>query len=424
MILELTGHVERDARPWIESLLDDEPAILVEGPRGSGKSTLLGEVTSSRGGRALDLDDPATARLVAEDPAGAITGPSLTFIDEYQRVPEVLSAVKRAVDRGNVPGRFLLAGSVSGRLLPTGSETLTGRVHRHVLPPLSTGELLGTAYRLLPHLLADGEPPRVDSGVRRADYFELVAAGGYPAALRRGSHPARRRWFSSYLSTVADRDLPGLVDIRHPGALLRLYRAVAEHTSTPLNTSTLAERLGLHPATARAYLDLLAHVHLVGELPGWTAGVSAKAARRPKAYVTDTGLGAGALQLDGRRLAASAAGGPMLETFVVNEIAKQVAVLDEPVLLGHFRDRSGIEVDLVIERVDGSVVGIEVKSAASAGRGDATGLSFLRERLGRRFICGLVLHTGPLTARLGERLWAVPVAGLWGGHAWGDAADA
>ncbi len=394
----------------------DEPAILVEGPRGSGKSTLLRGIAAARDGFLLDLDEPATARQVAEDPSGVVGGrPGLVFIDEYERVPEVLSVVKREVDRDGRPGRFLLAGSVSGRLLPLGSETLTGRSRRLVLSPLSAGEVLGATAPLLAQLLATGAPPRVDSDLTRRDYFELVAAGGYPAALARPTDQARRRWHASYLATVADRDIGELVEVRHPGALAGLYRLIAEQTSSVVTRSAVAQRLGLNPATSRSYLDLLDQVFLIGELPGWTVGVSAKVGRRPKLYVTDTGLGAAAIQLDASRLAAAAVGGSFLESFVVNELAKQAAVIDEPLVLAHFRDRSGVEVDVLVERSDGSVFGFEVKSATTANARDAAGLRFLRDRLGDRFVAGIVLHTGLLTANLGDRLWALPVAGLWSG---------
>jgi predicted AAA+ superfamily ATPase len=417
-VLHIEGHVARDAEPLVHQLLEEEPAILVGGPRGSGKSTLLRALTEERGGRVLDLDDPATARLVAEDPAGAVVGDQLVFVDEYQRVPEILSAVKREVDRNPGAGRFLLAGSVSERLLPSGTETLTGRVHRLHLPPLAAGEVLGGPDRLVASLLRDGQVRPVRSDLTRADYFGMVAAGGYPAALGRPTDRARQRWYASYLSTVADRDLPDLVDVRHPGALSRLYRLVAEETSSIVARSGLGERLALSPATARAYLDLLERVHVIAELPGWTVGVSAKVARRPKLYVTDTGLGATAIQLDGRRLAASAIGGGFLESFVVNEIVKQAAAIDEPLTLAHYRDRSGIEVDIIVERADGSVIAIEVKSATSVrSGGDTAGLRLLRDRLGTSLIAGIVLHTGPVSAQLDERLWALPVAALWGGTA-------
>jgi len=409
----IRSKVERDARPVIEGLLLEEPAILVEGPRGSGKSTLLRDIALSRGGRVVDLDDEAALSFVLQDPTTAVSSPGLVLVDEFQRAPAVLSVVKRIVDRERGAGRFLLAGSVSARLLPTGAETLTGRVHRLVLPPLSSAEVLGGPGRLLPALLGGDRPPATTSALSRPDYFALVSAGGYPAALTRHTPTARRRWFASYLASVAERDLPQVADIRHPGALPRLYRHIAQNTSTVVGRTDLGEPLGLSAVTGRAYLDLLMHVHLVRELPGWTTGISAKAGRRPKIHVTDTGLGAAAIGHDAQRLARSDLAGLFLESYVVAEIAKQAILVDEPLVLAHFRDRSGSEVDLVIERPDGTVIAIEVKSATTINQADAKGLRFLRDRLGDRFHTGLLLHTGPLTAHLSDRLWAAPISTLW-----------
>jgi uncharacterized protein len=413
MQISIGSKVARDARSVVEQLLLEEPAILVEGPRGSGKSTLLREITLSGGGRVVDLDDEAVLSLVLQDPTTAVSSPGLVLIDEFQRAPAVLSVVKRVVDREGGPGRFLLAGSVSAPLLPTGAETLTGRVHRMLLPPLSAGEVLAGSGRLLPLLLAGGAPPTLTSSLSRPDYFSLVAAGGYPAALARHTSTARRRWFASYLASVAERDLPQVADIRHPGALPRLYRHLAQNTSTVVGRTGLGERLGLSTMTGRAYLDLLIHVHLVRELPGWTVGISAKAGRRPKIHVADTGLGAASIGMDTQRLAASDLAGLFLESFVVSEITKQASLVDEPLALAHFRDRSGVEVDLIIERSDGSVIAVEVKSATTVNQADARGLRFLRDRLGDRLHTGLLLHTGPLIARLDDRVWAAPVSALW-----------
>jgi predicted AAA+ superfamily ATPase len=204
-----------------------------------------------------------------------------------------------------------------------------------------------------------------------------------------------------------------MADIRHPGALPRLYRHIAQNTSTVVGRTDLGQPLGLSAVTGRAYLDLLMHVHLVRELPGWTAGISAKAGRRPKIHVTDTGLGAAAIGHDAQRLARGDLAGLFLESYVVAEIAKQAILVDEPLELAHFRDRSGTEVDLVIERPDGTVIAIEVKSATTINQADAKGLRFLRDRLGDRFHTGLLLHTGPLTAHLSDRLWAAPISTLW-----------
>jgi uncharacterized protein len=414
-VIPTTEHVERWAEAFVDDLLDDEPAILLEGPRGSGKSTLLRSIAHRRNALVLDLDDDSVLQLVREDVGYALASPGLVAIDEFHRAPEVLSYVKRVVDRQGGAARFLLAGSVSSFLLPRGTETLTGRAHRLSLMPLAAAEIFGSKHRWLAELLAASEPTNFRTTLERSDIFNVVAAGGYPAALRRPTPAQRTRWFASYLATVTDRDLPDLIDIRQSGALSRLYRLIAQRTSSTAVNTELSQALDVTPPTAASHRRLLERLYLTTELPGWTVRVSAKTGRRPKVHVTDTGLAAGVLSLSAQRLATAAMGGAFLESFVVAELTRQATTVDEALTFAHYRDRSGVEVDIIIERPDGGVVAIEVKSARSVNQRDASGLTFLRDRLGDRFQCGILLHTGPLTARLGERVWAVPVAALWGG---------
>jgi len=414
-VIPTIKHVERWAEPFVDRLLDEEPAILLEGPRGSGKSTLLRSIAQRRNALVLDLDDDSVLQLVREDVRSALASPGLVAIDEFHRAPEVLSFVKRVVDREGGAGRFLLAGSVSSFLLPPGTETLAGRAQRLSLMPLAAAETFAAKQRWLTELLSGGEPRNFRTALERSDVFEVVAAGGYPAALRRTTAAQRTRWFASYLATVTDRDLPDLIDIRHPGALSRLYRLIAQRTSATVVNTELSRSLDITQPTASSYRRLLERLYLTTELPGWTVGISAKAGHRAKVHVSDTGLAAGVLSLSPQRLATAAIGGAFLESFVVSELTRQATTIDEALTFAHFRDRSGIEVDVIIERPDGGVVALEVKSARSVSSRDASGLIFLRDRLGERFQCGIVLHTGPLTARLSERVWAVPVAALWGG---------
>ena len=414
-MIALSQIVPRLADVHIRMLVSEEPAVLIEGPRGSGKSTVLHAIAGEYGVPVVDLDDLPTRAAILEGSVAPLLSPGLVVIDEFQHAPGVLSTVKQVVDREGGPGRFLLAGSVSGRLLPVGTETLTGRVHRVTLMPLATGELLGAHPEWLADVLAAEEPPSVRSEVDRDGVFELVAAGGYPGALFRPTPKLRDRWFASYLSTVADRDLPNLVDIRNPGAISRLYRLSAERTASIATMTELAQRLDVKPQTARSYLDLLDRCYLTHELPSWTVGVSARVGRKPKLHVTDTGLAAAVLGLDAARLGRTTMGGLFLESFVVTELMKQAAMIDQPLTLSHFRDRTGAEVDLVVERSDGSVIAVEVKSAATVNRSDGKGLRFLRDKLGDRLIAGVVFHTGPLTVQLDDRIWATPVSALWGG---------
>ena len=282
-------HVDRWADPYIDGLLDEEPAILLEGPRGSGKSTLLRSIAQRRNALVLDLDDDSVLRLVREDVGSALASPGLVVIDEFHRAPEVLSYVKRVVDRQGGPGRFLLAGSVSSFLLPPGTETLTGRAHRLSLMPLAAAEFFSAKHRWLAELLTEGEPRNFRTTLERSEVFEVVTAGGYPAALRRATPTQRSRWFASYLATVTDRDLPNLIDIRHSGALSRLYRLIAQRTSSTAINTELSQALDISQPTTASYRRLLERLYLTTELPGWTVGVSAKAGHRAKVHVTDTG---------------------------------------------------------------------------------------------------------------------------------------
>ncbi len=415
-VVTIPGFVRRDADDFVAQLVREEPAVMLEGPRGSGKSTILRSIARDFGGTIVDLDDEVTLAEIRAGSDSPLTSEGLVAIDEFQRAPEVLSAVKRVVDRQGGVSRFLLAGSVSDRLLPKGTETLTGRVQRVKLLPLSAGESLGQPSEWLAEVLGgDGSIPNVRTELRRDAVFELVAAGGYPGALRRPTHALQRRWLHSYLSTVADRDLPSLVDVRIPGALARLFRLATERSAQTVNVAELAQRMEIKAQTARGYLDLLERCFLIDELPSWTVGISARAGRRSKLHPVDTGLAAASLLADARKLGRLPFGGGLVESFVVSELRKQAAVIDEPLMFAHYRDSGGAEVDLVVERPNGMVIAIEVKSSANPEKADGKGLRYLRDTLGDRFVCGVVFHTGTLTRALDDRIWSTPIPALWGG---------
>jgi uncharacterized protein len=413
--LHLRKDVSRQADPYIVQLLQEEPAVMLEGPRGSGKSTLLRAAVATHNGVLVDLDDEATLAQIRAGSFESLRSNRLVAIDEFQRAPEVLLSVKRIVDREGGTGRFLLAGSVSHRLLPKGSETLAGRVQRMQLLPLSAGELLGQSPQWLAQVLSSKKMPNVRSEWQRRDFFELLAAGGYPGALKRPTESLRRRWLSSYLSTIADRDLPDLADVRNAGALSRLFRLVSERSANLANYAELATRVGMTPQATRNYVGLLERCFLVKELPSWTIGVSAREGRKPKLHATDTGLATVALGADAEKLSKLPLGGALLETFVLTELLKQAAVIDVPLTFAHFRDRTGLEVDIILERPDGRFWAIEVKASIQAGAADVRGLRYLREHLGERFLGGVLFHTGPLTFKMEDRIWGTPVSALWGG---------
>jgi len=398
-------------------LVEEEPVILLQGPRAGGKTTLLLALAAERAVDLVDLSDDQVLAVAVQDPDGYVRGlPEPVMVDEYQRLPGLLGVIKRSVDRRPRPGAFILAGSVTGSLLPQGSETLAGRSHEMTLWGLSQGEIEGRCERFID---AAFDHPAVLRGIRsrrsRADYIPLVTRGGYPEAVRRERVSARRRWHLDYAARVADRDLADLVRLRRPAILRKVLAASAARTAQVLNVTDLAEDLGANRHTVGSYLELLERVFLIDQLPAFSRNLTSRIARHPKLHICDTGLGAALGNLDATTLRRSPAFGPLLESFVVAELGKQLGWSQREVALSHFRDRDDHEVDVVLQAADGSVVGIEIKAAASVGPSDLRGLRFLAERLGTDFRRGLVLYAGPASIQLGDdpRMLAVPIDALW-----------
>lgn len=401
----------------MKDLLAEEPALLLAGPRAGGKTTVVTELGRILGVEVLDLSDDAVLALAREDVSDFIARRQRpVIIDEYQRLPELLGVVKRAVDRDRKPGAFILTGSTTGELLPRGTETLTGRVHRMLLWGLSQGELLGRKESFVE--VAFAEPKRLrhhrDSATTRSDYGDLVARGGFPVAAQIENVTARRRWFLDYANSVVGRDLADLVGLRRPAVFRQTLKSCAVRTAQVTNLSDLSNDLEAGRETVRTYLELLERSFLVHRLPTLSRNLNARIAQHPKLHLTDSGLAAALSAADPSSLTRSPGFGPLLETFVANELLKQLSWGSGEVALSYYRDRDGHEVDLVLERLDGKVVAIEVKSANGIEPGDVKNLRYLADRLGDDFLHGFVLYTGGSGTRLvEERFSALPISALW-----------
>ena len=254
----------------------------------------------------------------------------------------------------------------------------------------------------------------IDDLPTRGDYATLIAAGGYPEALR-VPDTLRDSWFDAYLSTVVLRDISSFADIRRSTLIPQLLRLVAARSSGRLVLADLASTLGLSLPTVRTYLGYLDVVYLCAHLPVWSASPTTRLSKTPKMYVTDSGL---AVSLVGASQASivepgNAFSGMLVETFVHSELLRQLATSPARADLRFFRDRDGREVDFILERRDGAIVGIKVKSSSTVASNDFKHLSWLRERLGERFAAGDVLYLGAESRPLGERLAALPLGALW-----------
>ena len=404
--------------PEVVAALADTPVVLVIGARQAGKSTLVQYVTVKHPpAHDLTFDDLTTLSAAKRDPQGFINGLSgQVVIDEIQRVPEVLLPIKAAVDRNRQPGRFLLTGSANVLLLPRLADTLAGRMEVITLRPLSQGELAGSAERFLNKLFAASNPGWKSLPTDRVDLLRRVGAGGYPEVQTRQVGKRRDAWFAAYLTTILSRDMRDLSGIDALTELPRVLKALASRTANLLNYADVARDLGQPVTTLRRHVGLLTATFLVHELPAWSVNIPKRLVKAPKVLITDTGLAANLL---GATVGDPSSGpgnqhtGALVETFVGNEILKQMGWHDQALSLHHFRTHIGEEVDYVIEALDGTITGVEVKLSSTINSHDLRGLKTLREAAGKRFRRGVVLYTGDSVVPMDETITAVPMRNLW-----------
>ncbi|MGQ0779056.1 MAG: ATP-binding protein [Pseudonocardiales bacterium] len=414
----VSGQVQRYLRGPIEEALADTRVVGIVGPRQAGKSTLARSLVAARPNATYVSLDDRRVRIAAEaDPHGFVAErPGPLAVDEIQRVPDLLLAIKSVVDLDPRPGRFIITGSSQLSANRGVSETLAGRIERFELWPFSQGELGGRRERFL-DLLFDGALGTGSvSSLTKRDYLDLASTGGYPEAVLR-TRTRRVGWFDSYVETVVEREAPGITTSPRTGELPRLLRLVAARQATVLNVADLARDARLPERSVYRYLDVLEAVFLVRRIPAWSPNLTQREVRAPKIVLTDPGVAVALRGMDVDALArpeiAQGADGAVLEGFVVAELIRQLGYSGTRSRLLHYRDRERAEVDVIVEAPDGRVAGIEVKSGADVAHRDVRHLATLRDRLGDRFVAGVVLTTGPTALTLGQRLLALPISVLW-----------
>lgn len=407
--------IARSARGRVLEALADTPVVVVMGARQVGKSTLVRSIAETEHpATVLSLDDTNVRASAERDPRGFIADlRTPVVIDEVQRVPDLVLEIKDSVDRDRSPGRFLLTGSANLLRSRRVTEALTGRIDIVRLWPLAQQEVIGGTGRFVEALLG-GEVPRVTGDARgRGAFAEIVSQGGYPEPRRR-SPRGRSRWFQSYLTTTLERDIHDIADLYRDEELPRLLASLAAHSAQPANWTAIARGLGLADKTVATYTGLLEAIFLVQRIPAWRPSFLQRVLHAPKVYITDTGLLCHLLGADAHRIATDErVTGLALETFVGMEVIKQAELADDPPSVYHYRDRDGSEVDLILETRAGQVAAIEVKAAQSVSTSDLRGLRKIRDHAGDNFTAAVVLYTGESTIHLDDRIWAVPLSGLW-----------
>lgn len=407
--------IDRRSRGLILEGLADTRIVFVMGARQVGKSTLTRDIAGSEyPATVLSFDDQGTREAAADDPTGFVAGllhPVL--IDEVQRAPDVLLAMKEDVDTNATPGRYLVTGSANVLSSRRIKDALTGRVDLVRLWPLAQAEIEGTLGNLV-DLLFQGKAPQVTGAiVGRAAFVERVLAGGYPEARARRAGRRRDRWFANYVDTTLDRDLRDVTDAYKLEEMPRLLRLLAASAANLVNYNALAGKLEIDNKTVKRYVRLLEAVFLVRILPGWRPGLGGRETAKPKAYIVDSGLLAHLVGADEKRVAEDdQVTGRILESFVAMEVLRLSEWSEQTPRLYHYSPRRG-EVDLVLENRRGDLACIEVKAAASLQARDWRNLAKLRDVRGKQFKAGAVIYTGEQTIPLGDRLWAVPISALW-----------
>lgn len=397
----------------LNSALTDTPVVCLLGPRQVGKTTLAQCLTPQRA--YVNFDEQSLLNAALNDPVGFVAAlPDSVILDEMQRVPELMPAIKTAVDKHRQPGRFLLTGSANLLLLPKVSESLAGRVEVIYLHPLSECEKHHTQARLLSELLEGRLKPEIASAQEPISGLpQAVVSGGYPEPNKRS--PARaRQWQRQYLNAIIQRDVKDIAAIRDETELLRLVELVACRTATLLNISSLANELDIQRETAEKYLSILERLFLVRRLPAWHRNHAKRLIKAPKIHMIDSGLASTLNRLtveDWRNQ--STAFGALLESFVVQQLICQAGWLESDLHFSHYRDKDQVEVDLVIEQ-GRDVWAVEVKRAASIQAKDGAGLKRIAAQAGKNFRGGMLLYTGSNCLPLSEKnIFAVPIDRLW-----------
>jgi hypothetical protein len=412
--MNMTPLFPRWIEPRIAEALLDTPVVLLSGPRQAGKTTLVRQIAEQQGLRYLTMDDELTLLSAREDPVGMIRSLDRAVIDEIQRAPQLLLAIKKSVDEDRRPGRFLLTGSANLMALPTVADSLAGRMETLSLLPLSQSEIESRSANWINSAFA-GRILKVDQPALGSDLIERVLRGGYPEAISRTSARRRVTWARQYIDAMILRDVRDVAGIEKLDQLPRFLRALAQTAGQMCNYTQLGGQVGLDGKTASRYIGVFEKMYLLKRIEVWARNRLKRVVKTSKLQFVDSGLLASLLDLNAEEVHQDRTRfGYVLETFIYGELLKHTTTADGDYHLMYYRDADKFEVDVVIESAAGQLVGVEVKAAATVKENDLRGLKKLAGLTGSQFKMGVLLYDGSETMPLGDGIWAAPLSSLWG----------
>lgn len=389
-------YLPRAAGPMVAGGLEAAPVLVVTGARQTGKSTLVRHLTALEDHFYVTLDDLEVADEARREPERLLSRSPRMILDEVQRAPELLRAVKRVVDEGREPGRFVLTGSANLLLMKEVSESLAGRAVYLTLWPMTGSELRGEGGTGRWSDLFEGDVQdwldRLGGEGRERDWRERAVVGGYPVpALELGSSEGRTRWFDGYVRTYLERDLQELSSIDSLADYRRLMRAVALRCGAIENQTEISRDIGVPRPTVHRWMNLLETSYQMVRVEPYAVNRTKRLVKSSRLYWSDPGL---ALFLSGEE-----PDGAHLENLILADLlAWRDTQVPRPEVL-YWRTHGGAEVDFVIER-DNRLVAIEIKATRRPSGRDARHIRTFREEYPDRFLGGLVLHDGD------EAFWA------------------
>jgi predicted AAA+ superfamily ATPase len=403
----------RFAEARIREALKDTPVVALNGPRQSGKTTLA-RFVAENDRTYLTLDDATTLEAARSDPAGFVRGLDTAIIDEVQRAPDLMLALKRSVDEDRRPGRFLITGSANLITMKAARESLAGRMEVISLLPLAQAEVLGTKEPTFLTEAFAGRIPKTTLPVVGTDLIQVIMTGGYPDVLARDTPKRRRDWCRAYIDAIAERDVRDISTIEKSDEIPNLIRVAAHHSAQLLNVTTIGLDLRLARKTVESYLDVLEQLFLVRRLEPWHRNDLKRLIKTPKLHFMDSALLATAKAVTAEKIAADRSlFGPILETFVFAELQRLASWSEDRLRFSYYRDKDQLEIDIVVENEDGGMIAVEVKASATVKATDFKALRRLADISGKTFRAGVIFYDGDQTISFGDRLFATPVASLW-----------